>query len=138
MSQAKSIKFAALALAAGAISACSPGQGLRPYQGPGDFIAIASDQGFDSDPLENNNAGVAVTPDGCQAWMIDDGVDGRASNRLDPVSGLPVCFGQPGVVYGPYQSGSQGIPDFVPGRPAPRAAATATQVGPDQFVLSSR
>lgn len=109
-------KLTALILVGLSLTACA--DGLRPYAGPGDYIAIAADRGFDSNSNANDNAGIAVTPDGCQGWIIDDGVDGRASNRLDPVSGLPVCAGTPGVVYGPYQSSTEGIPDYVPGRPA--------------------
>jgi hypothetical protein len=41
-------------------------------------------------PTEGQGA-VAVTPDGCEAWIMDDGVEGYASTRSDPKSGLPVC-----------------------------------------------
>lgn len=114
------LKFTAFGAAALGLSACASTEGFegtRAYQGPNDFIAVAGDLGRDSGGHINDNAAIAVTPDGCQAWVIDDGIEGRASNRLDPVSGLPVCGGQPGVVYGPYQSGTQGIPDRVPGSP---------------------
>jgi hypothetical protein len=106
----------ALGLAVVGLSACSV-EGTRAYSGPNDYIAVAGDLGRDSNGNEMDNAAIAVTPDGCQAWVIDDGVEGRASNRLDPVSGLPVCGGTPGVVYGPYQSSSAGIVDKVPGSP---------------------
>ena len=109
-------KLTFLTLAAGSLAACSV-EGTRSYQGPNDYIAVAADLGRDSTSNLDDNAGIAVTPDGCQAWIIDDGVDGRASNRLDPVSGLPVCAGEPGVVYGPYQSGEAGLVDRVPGEP---------------------
>jgi hypothetical protein len=36
-------------------------------------------------------AAVAVTPDGCEAWIMDEGVEGYASTRSDPRSGLPRC-----------------------------------------------
>lgn len=112
----KTLKLTFMIAAAGTLSACSV-EGTRAYQGPNDFIAVAGDLGRDANGNLDDNAGIAVTPDGCQAWIIDDGVDGRASNRLDPVSGLPVCGGEPGVVYGPYQSSTQGIVDSVPGEP---------------------
>ncbi|WP_196778448.1 hypothetical protein [Thalassorhabdomicrobium marinisediminis] len=109
--------------AVGLVSACSVEgtieTGLSPYDGPDSYIAVANDMGRDSDTNANDNAAIAVTPDGCQAWVIDDGVEGRASNRLDPVSGLPVCQGTPGVVYGPYQSGTQGLTDYTPNGPVP-------------------
>lgn len=114
----KTCKLSLAIVALGSIAACS-GTGLRPYGGSNDFIAIATDGGIDSGSNASNNAAIAVTPDGCQAWLIDDGVEGRASNRLDPVSGLPVCSGEPGIVYGQYQSGNRSIPDFVPRNPAP-------------------
>ena len=113
----KLVKLTIAGLAASSLTACI--EGTRAYQGPNDFIAVAGDLGRDSDGNFNDNAAVAVTPDGCQAWVIDDGLEGRASNRLDPISGLPVCAGEPGVVYGPYQSGSPGIADRVPGEPVP-------------------
>lgn len=108
-----------LGLAVLSLSACGGFEGTRTISGPNDYIAVAADLGRDSNSNGMDNAGIAVTPDGCQAWVIDDGVEGRASNRLDPVSGLPVCGGTPGVVYGPYQSNSAGIADKVPGEPVP-------------------
>lgn len=114
-------KLVLVAIGVGAVSACSePGTGLKSYTGPDDFIAIAADRGFDSTASRNDNAGIAITPDGCQTWYIDDGVEARASNRLDPVSGLPVCSdaAAPGTVLGPYKSGTSGVRDRVPRKPA--------------------
>lgn len=34
--------------------------------------------------------GIAITPDGCEVWMMDDGVEGYADNRLTR-DGRPVC-----------------------------------------------
>jgi len=109
--------------AVSALSACGADtgffSGLRGLQGSGDYIAVAADIGQGTQGNIRDNAAIAVTPDGCQAWVIDDGVEGRASNRLDPVSGLPVCGGEPGVVYGNYLSGESEIRDRVPGNPLP-------------------
>ncbi len=105
-------------------------EGTTGYRGPDSYIAIAQDRGRDSSPNANDTAAVAVTPDGCQTWYIDDGLEARASNRLDPVSGLPVCGGEPGVVYGPYQSGTPGIRDRVPGTPAPVAGVEEVEIRP--------
>jgi hypothetical protein len=116
----------ALGVAALTLSACGSFEGTRQMASVDDYIAVAGDLGRDSNGNQNDNAGIAVTPDGCQAWVIDDGVEGRASNRLDPVSGLPVCGGEPGVVYGPYQSSTQGVADKVPGEPV----ATRTELVP--------
>ncbi|MEO0379567.1 MAG: hypothetical protein AAF252_04810 [Pseudomonadota bacterium] len=111
-----------VAVAAGGLSACTYEsiEGTKRYTGPDDYIAIASDRGRDSTASRNDNAGIAITPDGCQTWYIDDGLEARASNRLDPVSGLPVCSdaAAPGTVIGPYRSGTQGIRDQVPRTPA--------------------
>jgi len=116
---AKTLAF--IALAAGGLAACSESfEGTTAYRGAESFIAVANDRGRDATNNALDNAGIAVTPDGCQTWYIDDGLEARASNRLDPVSGLPVCAGEPGVVYGPYRSGSQGIEDRVPRRPFPQ------------------
>lgn len=116
-----------LAVAAfGGLAACSVESVLREgtgrHSGPDGFIAVAADAGQRRGGRNRNlssqdNAGIAVTPDGCQAWIIDDGIEGRASNRLDPISGLPVCGGEPGVVYGDYLSGESEIQDRTPRNP---------------------
>ena len=113
--------FLVIAVAAGGLTACAEGfEGTKRPSGPNDYIAVAADRGSDGGGGNNDNAGIAITPDGCQTWYIDDGLEARASNRLDPVSGLPVCSaaGTPNTVVGPYQSGSEGISDRVPRRPA--------------------
>lgn len=111
-----------IAVATGGIAGCSfeGVEGTKAYSGPDDYIAIAADRGRDGTASRNDNAGIAITPDGCQAWYIDDGLEARASNRLDPVSGLPVCSSaaEPGTVLGPYRSGTEGLVDRVPRRPA--------------------
>lgn len=50
-------------------------------------------------------AAVAVTPDGCEAWIIDEGVEGYASTRSDPRTGLPRCTKTipPGSVIGEHK-----------------------------------
>lgn len=122
----KTIPF--IALAAVTLMGCAEGfEGTTNYSGPDSYIAVAQDAGRDNNSNANDNAAIAHTPDGCQAWLIDDGLEGRASNRLDPVSGLPVCpkGAVPGTVIGPYQSGTEGITDRVPRRPA-RVVGTKT------------
>ena len=117
------LKLTCAITAVGSLAACSVEgtlePGLQAYQGADNYIAVGNDGGRDNNSNMNDNAAIAVTPDGCQAWVIDDGVEGRASNRLDPVSGLPVCGGEPGVVYGNYQSGTAGLTDYVPTGPLP-------------------
>ncbi|PSL19798.1 hypothetical protein [Shimia abyssi] len=65
------------------------------------------DRGFDSDHISTMTAGIWVDPNGCDHWIIDDGVEGYLSQRLDPY-GKPVCSGAapPGVATGPFKSGS--------------------------------
>jgi len=52
--------------------------------------------------LPQREAAIAYDPDGCQNWIIDDGAEGYASRRRDPVSGMPVCnkLVKPGYVVG--------------------------------------
>ncbi|GAA6181163.1 MULTISPECIES: hypothetical protein [unclassified Shimia] len=65
------------------------------------------DNARDSGHLSNLTAGIWVDPNGCDHWIIDDGVEGYLSQRLDPY-GKPVCSGAapPGVATGPFKSGS--------------------------------
>lgn len=91
--------------------------GLTKYvDSPDTVIAIASDTGRDRGPLKNGEAAIAYDPDGCQNWIIDDGVEGYSTPRFDPVSGLPVCNDAfpPGAVIEEYQTVGAGIRDEVP------------------------
>ena len=71
------------------------------------------DRGLDSKHLSQLVAGIWVDPNGCDHWIIDDGVEGYLSPRLQP-DGAPVCSGvaPPGTVVGPFKSGSR-IPDIL-------------------------
>ena len=91
--------------------------GLHPYSGPDDVIATGIDKGRDAGILVNGQAAIAYDPDGCQNWIMDDGVEGYSSPRYDPVSGLPVCNNKypPGTVINPYQTGTEGVQDRVSG-----------------------
>ena len=103
-------------LAAIALSGCT--DGLTSYNGdPNTVIATGVDKGRDTGVLNNGRAAIAYDPDGCQNWIIDDGVEGYASPRFDPVSGLPICNSAypPGTVLRDYQSNTEGISDWVPG-----------------------
>lgn len=71
------------------------------------LIATDNDQSFiDRAPLPTGATGIVYDPDGCQAWIIDDGLEGYASNRLDPATGLPICNAQqpPGTVVNDYKT----------------------------------
>lgn len=81
------------------------------------MIATGQDRGLlDRSALENGEAAIAYDPDGCQNWLIDDGIEGYSSPRYDPVSGLPICNDRypPGTVIGAYQTKSAAIGDWVP------------------------
>ncbi|MEP4700791.1 MAG: hypothetical protein ABJZ79_06520 [Parasphingorhabdus sp.] len=65
------------------------------------------DRGIDSKDLSTLKAGIWVDPTGCDHWIIDDGLEGYLSQRLDS-KGKPVCSGAapPGVATGPFKEGS--------------------------------
>lgn len=114
------MKISAGLLAAGMLSACVTGEsfeGTQPYSGANSVIATGQDQGFDKGVLQNGRAAIAYDPDGCQNWIIDDGLEGYSSPRYDPVSGLPICNDKypPGTVIREYQTPTAGIGDRVSG-----------------------
>ena len=53
----------------------------------------ADDGLIDSKELTSLRAGIWVDPNGCDHWIIDDGVEGYLSARLDRKTGKPVCSG---------------------------------------------
>jgi hypothetical protein len=106
-----------LLLAVGAsLSGCGLLGGSRLYHGPDSVIATDDDTGTDDGGLVDGEAAIAYDPDGCQVWIIDDGLEGYSSPRFDPKTGLPVCDDKypPGTVIGDYQSSSSPIADRVP------------------------
>lgn len=57
----------------------------------GEKIDKTVDRGIDANTtLATMRAGIWVDPNGCQHWIIDDGVEGYLSPRLAPDGG-PVC-----------------------------------------------
>jgi len=69
------------------------------------------DRGIDHKHLSQLRAGIWIDPTGCDHWIIDDGVEGYLSQRLDKF-GKPVCSGAapPNTAIGPFKAGSF-IPD---------------------------
>ncbi len=69
------------------------------------------DRGIDSKDLSQLKAGIWVDPQGCDHWIIDDGLEGYLSQRLDR-NGKPVCSGAApsGVATGSFKAGST-VPD---------------------------
>lgn len=65
------------------------------------------DRGFDKKDLSQLQAGIWVDPNGCDHWIIDDGIEGYLSQRLDPY-GKPVCSGvaPPTTATGPFKQGT--------------------------------
>ena len=115
MNMMNTLKIATGLLAATVLSGCI--EGVTAYKGhPDTVIATAYDNGRDGGVLEEGHAAIAYDPDGCQGWIIDDGVEGYSGRRFDPVSGLPVCNNQypPGTVLRNYQTMDAGINDYVP------------------------
>ena len=92
-------------------------EGTERYRGAESIIATGQDQGKDTGVLVNGRAAIAYDPDGCQNWIMDDGLEGYSSPRYDPVSGLPVCNNlyPPGTVVKNYQTGTEGVGDLVSG-----------------------
>jgi len=94
------VKGLLLVAVAGSLSGCL-----------GEKIDKTVDRGFDSKDLSQLKAGIWVDPNGCDHWIIDDGVEGYLSQRLDKY-GKPVCSGAApsGYAVGPYKKGSS-FPD---------------------------
>ena len=86
--------------AAFAISAC---------EGPfGDRVDKTVDRGIDSKSLSQLEAGIWIDPNGCDHWIIDDGIEGYLSQRLSR-DGKPVCSGAglSNTAIGGFKSGSK-------------------------------
>ena len=91
------------------LSACGDQEGAIPFRGfPSDKTF---DRGTDKKHLSQLQAGIWVDPNGCDHWIIDDGVEGYLSARLDKY-GKPVCSGvaAPTQTVGDFKGGSN-IPD---------------------------
>ena len=91
------LKISALVVAGFSLTACSDRTGAdRSF-----------DSGIDSSHLSQLVAGIWVDPNGCDHWIIDDGVEGYLSERLTP-DGRPVCSGvaPPNTAVGPFRAGT--------------------------------
>ena len=65
------------------------------------------DGGLDSKPLSQLKAGIWIDPNGCDHWIIDDGIEGYLSQRLSR-NGKPVCSGDAlaNTAIGDFKAGS--------------------------------
>jgi hypothetical protein len=108
------LAMAATLMLTGCIEAIEGGE---PYRGAESVIATGQDQGYQKGTLKDGVAAIAYDPDGCQNWIIDDGLEGYSSPRFDPVTGLPVCDNRypPGTVLRPYETEDAGVSDLVSG-----------------------
>ena len=68
------------------------------------------DEGIDRKHLSQLKAGIWIDPNGCDHWIIDDGVEGYLSARLDKY-GNPVCSGTapPTLTEGQFKGGATAI-----------------------------
>ncbi len=70
-------------------------------------------QAVDQNDLANMQAGIWYSPQGCQYWIIDDGVEGYLSPRYNPDTGMPVCVDVPsdfpGLATGDFKQGSTSV-----------------------------
>jgi hypothetical protein len=98
------IKITALVGLATVVSACEDAS-FREL-GPDKTV----DRGIDSKHLSQLQAGIWVDPNGCDHWIIDDGVEGYLSARLDRY-GKPVCSGvaPPTQTVGDFKGGATSI-----------------------------
>ena len=94
------VKLCGLLAIAASVAACDEG-----LVGVKDDKTV--DRGFDAKDLSQLKAGIWVDPNGCDHWIIDDGVEGYLSQRLDKY-GKPVCSGvaPANTAIGPFKAGS--------------------------------
>ncbi len=94
----KIVKFALLAGVSMALSGCLAEGGFGKVD-----TDKTRDYGFRSHDLSTMTAGIWIDPNGCDHWIIDDGIEGYLSQRLDKY-GKPVCSaaGAPSTAVGPY------------------------------------
>lgn len=97
------LKITALVGLAFGLAACESTTGAL---GPDKTV----DRGLDSKHLSQLEAGIWVDPNGCDHWIIDDGVEGYLSARLDKY-GKPVCSGAapPTQTVGDFKKGGTNI-----------------------------
>ncbi len=117
----KLVRIALLSTTGLFLAACGGFEGTERYKGSQSVIATGQDQGRDPGVLKNGEAAIAYDPDGCQNWIIDDGLEGYSTPRYNPRTGLPVCDNKypPGTVIGNLQTSTEGIEDRVSGPSIP-------------------
>ncbi|MGR3491760.1 MAG: hypothetical protein ACU0DW_06840 [Shimia sp.] len=111
------LRFAALGLALTALSACGTGAPLLSAEGLLQRVTLidldsklpdkSRDRGFRPKDLSTMQAGIWIDPNGCDHWIIDDGIEGYLSQRVDRY-GKPVCSGHGAetIATGPFRQTS--------------------------------
>lgn len=83
--------------------------GLAACESPrGKVVDKTIDYGYDRKNLSELQAGIWIDPEGCHHWMVDDGLEGYLSQRLNP-DGTPVCtpLVEGSVAIGGFKTGSE-------------------------------
>lgn len=109
----KLLKITALAVMGLSVSGCGEAiiTALNIEGGNREGAERFVDAGRDEKSLTQLVAGIWVDPNGCDHWIIDDGIEGYLSERLTP-DGRPVCSGvaPPSTAVGPFNGGTD-VPD---------------------------
>lgn len=97
------IRHVLILAALGGLAACTTTGGGVTTDGGTTFTRFDPndpdvDRGIDAHRLSDMRASIWVDPLGCQHWLIDDGVEGYLTNRLN-ADGTPRCDG-PSVTAG--------------------------------------
>lgn len=104
----KLTKIALIVLAAGSLAACGESGGYdAPVATGGIGPDKTMDRGINAHHLSTLKAGIWIDPEGCDHWIIDDGVEGYLTQRVDDY-GKPICSGAgaPGTAVGAFKKGS--------------------------------
>jgi len=103
----KAIKGIAILSVAVSLSACETG---LTELASGNKRDKTVDRGFDAKHLSTLQAGIWIDPIGCDHWIIDDGVEGYLSPRVDKY-GKPVCSGSaaPNTAIGDFKEGGSSL-----------------------------
>jgi hypothetical protein len=107
----KTVKVITAFAALTAMVACEGGRGDNKNDKTRDYGHSIFGRG--NKDLSQLEAGIWVDPRGCDHWIIDDGIEGYLSARLDR-NGKPVCSGAapPGYATGNYR-GSNDVGDSI-------------------------
>ncbi len=63
---------------------------LLAFLGACGTVDTTKDFGWDTGDLSDMKAGIWIDPNGCEHWIIDDGVEGYMTPRRGP-DGIPSC-----------------------------------------------